>query len=90
MSETIELPQNLTIHHIEEHFNTLSEQLNAAGDAVVLDGSKVETIDTSGLQALLVGVKSSLQNGKTIAWENPTEILASSAAKIGIAKALQL
>lgn len=90
MSETIELPQNLTIHHIEEHFNNLSDQLNAAGDAVVFDGSKVETIDTSGLQALLVGVKSSLQNGKTIAWENPTEILANSAAKIGIAKALQL
>ncbi len=90
MSNTIQLPQNLTIHHIEEHFNELNEKLNAVGDEMTFDASEVETVDTSGLQTLLVLVKSSVENGKKLNWENVPDILSSSAKKIGLDQALQL
>lgn len=90
MSDTIELPQNLTIHHIEEQFNQISELMNEVGDQVVLDASKVETIDTSGLQTLLVAVKTLEEKEAEFSWESPTEILTTSAQKIGIHDALGL
>lgn len=89
MSDTIELPQNLTIHHIEEHFNTLGEAINAAGDDIVFDASKIETIDTSGLQTLLVYVHNLSENGKNFSWTNVTDTLSSAAKKIGIDTALK-
>ncbi|BCN93014.1 hypothetical protein THMIRHAM_07990 [Thiomicrorhabdus immobilis] len=88
MSETIQLPENLTIHHIEAHYNELNKLFNDAGDQISIEASAVETIDTSGLQALLVLVKTALENGKKISWQNTPEILTSSAKKIGIDQAL--
>lgn len=89
MSNQIQLPENLTIHHIEDHFNELNKKLNEdLGDEIVLDASAVESIDTSGLQTLLVLVKSTTDNGKKVSWQNVPEILSSSAKKIGIEQEL--
>lgn len=88
MSETIQLPENLTIHHIEAHYNELNKQFNDAGDQIAIEASALENIDTSGLQTLLVLVNTALENGKKISWKNPPEVLISSAKKIGIDQAL--
>ena len=90
MSLTIELPQNLTIHYIEEHFNKINEELIDSDNNVIFDAKEVETIDTSGLQTLLVITQAIINNGKSISWENTPEILSTSAQKIGIDQALQL
>jgi len=90
MSNTIQLPQNLTIHHIEQQFNELNEKLNEMGDQIVIDAKEVETVDSSGLQTLLIIAKTSIDNGKSLNWENVPEILSTSAQKIGIDQALQL
>jgi len=84
MSDAIQLPENLTIHHIEDHFNDLNKKFNDLGDDIVLDATSVETVDTSGLQALLVLVKSATESGKKISWQNIPEILSTSSKKIGI------
>ena len=90
MSSEIKLPESLTIHHIEEHFNSLNNQFNDASDEITLEASAVETIDTAGLQALLVLIKHVVENSKTVSWQNTPEILSSSAEKIGLTQALQL
>ncbi|MEA1990105.1 MAG: STAS domain-containing protein [Pseudomonadota bacterium] len=88
MSNTIQLPESLTIHHIESHFNDLNKKFNDISDEIVIEASTLETIDTSGLQTLLVLVKTATDNGKTITWQDIPEILTTSAKKIGIDQAL--
>lgn len=90
MSSEIKLPENLTIHHIDDHFNELSQQFNDAGSEIKIEASAVETIDTAGLQTLLVLVKNTLENDKTISWENTPDILTISSEKLGLSQALLL
>lgn len=90
MSDAIQLPQNLTIHHIEEHFNELNEKLSAIDSDITFDAAELESIDTSGLQTLVVCVNAILNHDRNIKWENVPEILSSSAQKIGLEQALRL
>ncbi len=90
MSNEIKLPENLTIHHIEAHFNELNKLFNDASDEISMDASSVESIDTAGLQTLLVLVNNATENGKSITWENASETLKSSAEKLGLTQDLQL
>ena len=46
-------------------YKSLNEMLNSDRNSIILDLSKVETIDTAGLQLLLACRKSALENGKT-------------------------
>ena len=90
MSNVIKLPENLTIHHIEAHFNELNKLFNDSGDEISMDASSVETIDTAGLQTLLILVANAIENGKSIAWSNASEALKTSAEKLGLMQELQL
>ena len=90
MSNVIQLPQNLTIHQIEEQFNELNQKMNDLDEQVIIDAGAVETVDTSGLQTLLVLSKAAIENGKNLEWQNVPDILSSSAQKIGIDDALAL
>lgn len=90
MSNEIKLPENLTIHHIEAHFNELNKQFNDAGDEIAMEASAVETIDTAGLQTLLALVKHAAGNGKKISWLNTPDILKNSAEKLGLSQELLL
>jgi len=90
MSSEIKLPENLTIHHIDDHFNELNQQFSDADNEIKIEASAVETIDTAGLQTLLVLVKNTLENDKTISWENTPEILTTSSEKLGLSQALLL
>lgn len=87
---TVFLPENFTIHHIEQQSSDLKIAFQTDMDTITLDASKVETVDTSGLQLILALVKTALSQNKTIQWQNPSDIFSSSAAKIGLAEKLQL
>ncbi|WP_019556693.1 STAS domain-containing protein [Thiomicrorhabdus arctica] len=90
MSNQIKLPENLTIHHIEAHFSELNKLFNDSGDEITVDASGIETIDTAGLQTLLVLVSNAKENGKVLTWSNSSEILKTSAEKLGLIHDLQL
>ena len=90
MSNEIKLPENLTIHHIEAHFNELSKLFNDCGDEISMDASNVETIDTAGLQTLLVLVTNAMENGKSITWSNTSDALKTGAEKLGLMEDLHL
>ncbi len=91
MSETIiDLPENLTIHQIEARYSDLKVSFLSDADNIKLNASQVETIDTSGLQALLILIKAAVSSGKKIHWEEPSEVLKVSAQQIGLYEKLQL
>lgn len=90
MSNVIQLPQNLTIHHIEAHFNELNEKLSTIDSDITFDAGELETIDTSGLQTLMVCVTTIVNHDRNVKWENTPEILSTSAQKIGLEQALRL
>lgn len=91
MSENIiELPENLTIHHIEEQFGNLKLAFQAEPETYKIIASAVESVDTSGLQALLSLIKSSVHDGKKIAWESPSDPLKQGAEKLGLTEKLLL
>ncbi len=90
MSTEIKLPENLTIHHIDNHFNELNKLFDGAENEITIEASAVETIDSAGLQTLLVLIKNSLDSDKKISWENTPDILQSSSDKLGLSEALLL
>ncbi|MDG4813107.1 STAS domain-containing protein [Hydrogenovibrio sp. 3SP14C1] len=91
MSEnTIELPENLTIHHIEEEFSNLKIAFQSDAETYKLVAGNVEAIDTSGLQALLALIKSAMANQKRIEWDSPTDVLKMGAEKLGLTEKIGL
>ncbi|MCF6345163.1 MAG: STAS domain-containing protein [Thiomicrorhabdus sp.] len=90
MSTEIKLPENLTIHHIEDHFNTLNQMFSDAESEIEIEASAVESIDSAGLQTLLVLIKNSAENDKKISWKNTPEIIQTSAEKLGLSQTLIL
>lgn len=88
MSNVIQLPESLTIHHIENHFNELNTKFNDIDDEITIEASAVENVDTSGLQTLLILVKTALDNGKTVTWQEVPETLKLSAEKLGLQQQL--
>ncbi|MCF6253265.1 MAG: STAS domain-containing protein [Thiomicrorhabdus sp.] len=90
MSTEIKLPENLTIHHIDNHFNELNKLFDESEDEIKIEASAVETIDSAGLQTLLILIKNSLDNDKTISWENTSDIVQTSSDRLGLSQALLL
>lgn len=91
MSETtIDLPDSLTIHQIESQFGDLKIAFQSDASTLNLNAENLDTIDTSGLQVLLILVKDALSDNKTIIWHNISETLRTSAEKIGLSEKLQL
>lgn len=90
MSIQINLPDSLTIHQIDQNYSQLLEQLSVTNESVEINGSSVENVDTSGLQALIVLIRHALENSNQIIWQSPSDILKQAAEKIGVDKDLQL
>ncbi|WP_178861133.1 STAS domain-containing protein [Thiomicrorhabdus cannonii] len=90
MADIITLPETLTIHTIGQTFSELQERFESAGDAILIDGTSVETLDTSGLQALIVLINAAQENDKQVSWQQTNELIASSAKKLGLNDALLL
>jgi anti-anti-sigma regulatory factor len=90
MADIITLPETLTIHTIGQTFAELRERFDTAGDDILIDGNNVETLDTSGLQALIVLISSAQENDKQVDWQQANDLIASSAQKLGLNGALLL
>lgn len=88
MSIEISLPESLTIHQIDENYSQLLEKLSVSEESITLDGSNVESIDTSGLQALIVLIRTAQESDKQIQWQNASDVLKESAQKVGLSEAL--
>lgn len=91
MSENIiELPENLTIHHIEEQFRELKLAFESDSETFKINATKVESVDTSGLQALLSLIKYAQNKQKNIVWDGVNDELRNGAKKIGLVDKLLL
>jgi len=90
MSIQVVLPESLTIPQIDSAYTGLLESFSTPSETIQIDASALESIDTSGLQSLLVLIQNAKQNGCQIEWISTTETLTQSAAKLGITQALNL
>lgn len=90
MSLQITLPENLTIHNINEQFSAIKQNLESIDDDVIIDAVSVDSIDTSGLQMLLVVIQFLTSNNIMFSWQNVPEIMQESAIHLGLANQLQL
>lgn len=84
MSTLIELPENLTIHYASSYLEQVKEQILSAGD-VIFDGARIETVDTAGVQLLLVMLKDLSSKGIEHRFESPSKILIESVQGLGLA-----
>lgn len=90
MADIINLPENLTIHTINDSYAELSQKVQETGDEIIFDAGAVETIDTSGLQSLLMLIRMAESNQHSISWQNTNELFMTSANNIGLTEALKL
>ncbi|WP_127470494.1 STAS domain-containing protein [Thiomicrorhabdus aquaedulcis] len=90
MSNIITLPENMTIHQIDQHFNVLNQQFMDSDEVITIDAALIEAIDTAGLQTLLLLVQNALQNSKQISWLNTPDVLLNAAQKLGLSEGLTL
>lgn len=85
----VELPPRLSIAQCMELHRTLTSR--CVGDApLLLDGSRVEEIDTAILQLLVSAWVGGAKRGVECRWRGVSEALRHSATLIGVALILQL
>ena len=85
----VELDVRLTIAQAAELHCTLLARL-AQGDAIVVDGTRVEEIDTAILQLLASLWRTCRERGIACTWLGASEALSQTASLIGVADMLQL
>lgn len=90
MSINVILPESLTIHQIDQNYTNLLEQFTTSDETIIIDGEAVESIDTSGLQSLIVLINHAQAANNTIEWNAPSDILSQSAKKLNLSEALLL
>jgi len=83
----IELGARMTIVHAAELHRTLLTRL-AQSEAVVVDGSRIEEIDTSILQLLISLWRTGSERGVVCAWAGASAALRQSAELLGVAAML--
>jgi phospholipid transport system transporter-binding protein len=85
----IALEARMTIVHAADLHRALLARLTQ-GEAVVVDGSRVEEIDTSVLQLLISLWRTASQRGIACAWTGSSSALREAADLLGVADMLQL
>ena len=83
----LQLDSRLTIAQAADLHRSLAARL-ADGGPVVLDGSRVEEIDTAMLQLLASLWRTAQERGIPCAWQAASDALRHAAALIGVAEAL--
>jgi anti-anti-sigma regulatory factor len=88
----LELPASVTIHGIRALHAEIQAQLRpgASPRRLVVDGSKVEEIDTAGLQLLLAARRSADAAGAGIEWRSLPVVLLRAAQSLALTDALGL
>lgn len=84
---SLQLDSRLTIAQAADLHRSLAARL-AGGGAVVLDGSRVEEIDTAVLQLLASLWRTARERGIPCAWQAASDALRQAAALIGVTEAL--
>jgi anti-anti-sigma regulatory factor len=85
MSHVIKLPENITIHYVSEHMNSLKSALGDATGDVDFDASQVETLDTAGIQLMLVILKTLVGKNVKVRWVGANDVFTSSIEGLGLA-----
>lgn len=90
MSNQVNLPENLTIHHINDQFSEIKGIIQSETDQIVFDAGAIEAIDTSGVQMLLALIEDLNSRQVDFSWQNPNDLLRESAKNLGLSEQLQL
>lgn len=85
----IELDERMTIVQAAELHRTLVARL-AQGAAIVIDGTRVEEIDTAVLQLLASLWRTGAERGVACTWRGASDTLRQTADLIGMAEMLHL
>lgn len=85
----IVLEDRLTIVQAADLHGVLVGRL-AQGRPIVIDGTRVEEIDTAVLQLLVSLWRTAAERGIACSWRGASEVLRRTAALIGLAEMLQL
>jgi anti-anti-sigma regulatory factor len=85
----VELDVRLTIAQAAGLHRTLLARL-AQGEAIIIDGTQVEEIDTAILQLLTCLWRTGMERGIACTWHGASDALRQSAGLIGVADMLQL
>lgn len=85
----LKLPEELTIHNIEETMNCLCEKMSYM-HGVTIDASELRQIDACGLQVLLAWAKEAKVRKMPFVIVNPSTYLIHVLAITGAAKAVPL
>jgi anti-anti-sigma regulatory factor len=88
-SNRLELEPSLVINKASDIFEAL-KKLDVSGQAVEIDASKVEIIDSAILQLLFAFVLSLKEKGVKLSWYKPTEGLLNKASILGLTEQLGL
>lgn len=88
-SVTFELAAQLTIAHAADLHRELTLRM-AGGNPLIIDGTRVEQIDTAALQLLVGCWRSCAQRNIPCSWRGASENLRRSAALIGVTAFLHL
>jgi ABC-type transporter Mla MlaB component len=88
VTDTFALPAVVLIGDAANLAVRLKSALSA--DALELDGSAVEQIDTAGLQLLLSVVRTAAERGAVLGWAGASTALRTSAKRLGVSAQLGL
>ena len=88
-SNRIELESSMVINKAGEIFDSL-RKIESSADAVEIDASKVEIIDTAILQLLFSFALSLREKNVKLSWYKPTEGLLNKASVLGLTEQLGL
>jgi ABC-type transporter Mla MlaB component len=83
------LESSLVINKASDVYESL-KKLSSSGDAIEIDASKVEIIDSASLQLLLAFVLSLKEKGVSLSWHKPSEGMLNKASILGLTKHLGL
>jgi len=87
--ECFSLGESIVISNVQEWHEKMLAAISGQDD-LVLDGSKIEQIDGTGLQLLVALMKEGAANKTNITWKAASDTLHQNAAQLGVVEALGL
>jgi anti-anti-sigma regulatory factor len=86
--KAIKVAEDLRIAGAAAAYGVLQAAAAGTESRVLLDGRRVEKVDTAGLQALLAGRQALARAGKSVSWAGCSPQLKAAAELLGVADAL--
>ena len=90
VGETFVLPENFDIRGITQVYSDLNLRLAGGNERIVVDGSKVTRVDTTGIQLLLVARQFAGENSRQFEMSQASDVLTDAANVLGVATLLGL